>query len=115
MLAAGGEGLMLHEADAPCQTGRREVLLKLNAHDDAEALVLAHLPGEGLYAGLMGGLRVRDERGRVFVLGSGFTEAQRRVSPAVGSRVSYRYRGLTSQGLQRFASFLHELDAPAPK
>jgi DNA ligase 1 len=106
---------MLHEAVAPYQTGRREVLLKLKANDDAEALVLAHLPGEGKYAGLMGGLRVRDEQGRVFVLGSGFSEAQRRVPPAVGGWVTYRYRGLTSQGMPRFASFSRELDAPAPK
>ncbi|QPF73455.1 DNA ligase [Roseateles sp. DAIF2] len=113
VLREGGEGLMLHEAEAPYQTGRREVLLKLKPQDDAEAVVLAHLPGEGRYAGMLGALRVRNEAGQVFLLGSGFSAAQRRAPPPVGALVSYRYRGLTDKGLPRFASFLRELDGPA--
>jgi DNA ligase 1 len=109
VLAQGGEGLMLHRADAPYRSGRSELLLKLKPHDDAEARVLAHLPGRGKYAGLLGGLRVRNEAGQEFVLGSGFSDAQRRAPPAVGSLISYRFRGLTSQGLPRFASFVREI------
>lgn len=103
---AGGEGLMLHRADAPYETGRSDTLLKLKPWLDAEALVVAHLPGKGKYTGQMGALRVRLPDGREFRLGTGFTNAQRRNPPPVGSTVTYRYRELTPNGLPRFASFL---------
>lgn len=51
IVSAGGEGLMLHRADAPWQTGRSGALLKLKPMHDADALVLAHLPGRGLARG----------------------------------------------------------------
>jgi DNA ligase 1 len=105
VVAAGGEGLMLHQADAPYVTGRSELLLKLKPSDDAEATVIAHLPGKGRLESLLGGLRVRTSDGREFVLGSGFTDAQRRDPPPIGALVSYRYRGLTATGLPRFATF----------
>lgn len=113
VLREGGEGLMLHEAAAPYLTGRREVLLKLKPQDDAEARVLAHLPGQGRFEGQLGALRVRNEAGQVFLLGSGFSAAQRRAPPPVGSLVSYRYRGLAPDGMPRFPSFLRELE-PEP-
>lgn len=106
VLAAGGEGLMLHRADAPYLSGRQEVLLKLKPQDDDEAVVLAHLPGTGRLLGLMGALRVRNGQGQEFSLGTGFSDAQRRMPPALGSVVTYRYRGLTAKGLPRFASFV---------
>lgn len=110
VVRGGGEGLMLHRADAPYQTGRSDVLLKLKPWLDAEATVIGHLPGKGRFAGQLGALRVRREDGREFRLGTGFTEAQRRHPPAVGSVVTYRYRELTAQGLPRFASFLRLRD-----
>ena len=103
---AGGEGLMLHRADAAYETGRSDTLLKIKPWLDAEAVVLAHLPGKGKYAGQMGALRLRMPDGREFRLGTGFTDAQRKNPPPVGSTVSYRYRELTPKGLPRFASFL---------
>lgn len=102
---AGGEGLMLHRADAPYVTGRSEVLLKVKPWLDAEAVVLGHVPGKGRYAGMLGALRVAMPDGRRFNLGTGFSEAQRRRPPPVGSTVTYRYRELTRHGLPRFASF----------
>ena len=105
-IKAGGEGLMLHRADAPYETGRSDTLLKLKPWLDAEAVVVAHLPGKGKYAGQMGALRVRLSDGREFRLGTGFSDAQRRNPPPIGSVVTYRYRELTGKGLPRFASFL---------
>ena len=110
VLRAGGEGLMLHEADAPYISGRHEALLKLKAHDDEDAVVIAHLPGQGRWRGLLGALRVRNAAGQEFNLGSGFSEALRRAPPPLGSTVSYRYRGLTGSGLPRFATFLRVQD-----
>ena len=106
VLAQGGEGLVLHRADAPYQTGRSDVLVKLKPHLDAEARVLAHLPGKGKYAGQTGALWVRSPEGREFALGSGLSDAQRRAPPPLGSSVTYRYRDLTSTGLPRFATFM---------
>lgn len=108
--AAGGEGLMLHRADAEYVTGRSPALRKLKPLHDAEAQVVAHRAGQGKYAGLMGALVLRTPQGRVFALGSGFTDAQRRQPPAVGSWVTYRYRGLTATGIPRFATFWRRHD-----
>ncbi len=106
VVKAGGEGLVLHRADALYQTGRSDVLLKVKPWEDAEAVVIGHLPGKGKHAGNMGALRVRAEDGREFSLGTGFTDQQRRDPPLVGTTVTYRYHDLTRTGLPRFASFL---------
>lgn len=102
----GGEGLMLHRADAPWQTGRSDVLLKMKRQHDAEAVVVAHVPGKGKYQGMLGAVVVVLPDGRQLRLGSGFTDEQRRNPPAIGSTVTYRYRDRTSTGLPRFATFL---------
>ena len=110
VVAEGGEGLMLHRADAPVVQGRSDVLLKLKPTMDAEAVVLAHVPGQGRFAGQLGALEVQTPEGVRFKLGTGFSEAQRREPPPVGSKVSYRYRDLTDAGVPRFASFLRVAD-----
>jgi DNA ligase-1 len=97
---------MLHRADALYTTGRSDVLLKMKPWNDAEATVIAHQPGRGRYAGMLGALRVRTADGVEFLLGTGLSEASRRNPPPVGTIVTYRYRELTSRGLPRFASFL---------
>ncbi|NMM28673.1 MAG: DNA ligase [Glaciimonas sp.] len=106
VVRAGGEGLMLHRADALWQTGRTDALLKLKPQLDAEAKVIAHLPGKGKYQGLCGALLVESPDGQRFRLGSGMSDAQRRAPPPVGSIVTYRYRDRTPNGLPRFASFM---------
>lgn len=106
VVKAGGEGLMLHRADALYETGRSHTLLKMKPWEDAEATVIDHLPGKGKYAGMLGALRVRTADGKEFSLGTGFTDAQRREPPALGATVTYRYRDLTNTGMPRFASFL---------
>ena len=111
VLAQGGEGLVLHRADAPYQTGRSNVLVKLKPQLDTEALVLGHLPGKGKYAGQTGALWVRTPEGREFAIGSGLSDAQRRAPPPLGSVITYRYRDLTSTGLPRFATFMRMHDS----
>jgi len=106
VVRAGGEGLMLHLADAPYATGRSDVLLKLKPWQDAEAVVVGHQPGKGRHAGRLGALQVRTPEGREFLLGTGFSDAQREAPPAIGATVTYRFRDLTGSGLPRFASFL---------
>lgn len=107
----GGEGLVLHKTDARYTTGRSDVLLKFKPQEDAEAKVVAHVPGKGRNAGKLGALLVETPEGRRFRIGTGFTDAQRSAPPAIGSMITYRYRELTSSGLPRFASYLRPYDA----
>lgn len=106
VLHAGGEGLMLHRADAPYFTGRSAALLKLKPQQDAEAQVLAHVAGRGKHAGRLGALRVRSADGVEFQLGTGFSDAERAAPPPPGSWVTFTHRGLTADGVPRFASYL---------
>ena len=107
VVRGGGEGLMLHRGDSLYRAGRGDDLLKLKPHEDAEARVVDHLPGQGKYAGRLGALLVETPEGQRFALGSGLTDALRRDPPRVGSWVTYRYRGLhPGSGLPRFASFV---------
>ncbi len=108
VVRAGGEGLMLHRADAPYRTGRSEALLKLKPLHDAEAVVIGHEPGKGRLQGLMGALHVRTAQGVRFRIGTGFTDAQRADPPPVGSVVSFTHQGLTGQGIPRFARYLRQ-------
>lgn len=108
VVRAGAEGLMLHRGDSLYRAVRGEDLVKLKPFDDAEARVLAHVPGKGKHVGRLGALDVVTPEGLHFRLGSGFTDAQRQQPPAVGSWVTYRYRGLHDSGLPRFATFLRE-------
>lgn len=103
---AGGEGLMLHRADAPLAAGRSDLLLKLKPQADAEAVVVGHEPGKGRFAGQLGALDLRTPEGVRFRLGTGFSDAQRRDPPPIGATVTYRYRDLTPSGKPRFASFV---------
>ena len=111
VVAAGGEGLVLHRADAPAATGRGRWLWKHKPLHDAEALVLAHLPGQGRLAGQVGALQVRADSGVVFHIGSGLRDADRAAPPAVGQRISYRHRGFTPAGVPRFASYWRPAEA----
>jgi DNA ligase-1 len=101
----GGEGLMLHRADAVYTTGRSDVLLKMKLWRDAEVTVIGHQPGKGKYAGMLGASRVRTTDGIEFMIGTGLSDADRRNPPPIGSIITFRYRELTSRGLPRFASF----------
>jgi len=115
VLAAGGEGLMLHHRDARYLPGRSPHLLKLKPHDDAEARVVAHLPGRGKYTGQTGALLVERADGVRFRLGSGLSDAERAAPPAVGSLVTYRFNGLTPGGVPRFPRYLRVRAPPGAR
>jgi DNA ligase-1 len=106
VMRAGGEGLMLHRADAPYLTGRSDALLKLKPWQDAEAIVVGHTPGKGKYQGMTGALQMAMPDGKRFRIGSGLTDALRRQPPPIGTRITYRYQHLTKNGLPRFPRYL---------
>jgi DNA ligase 1 len=111
--AQGGEGLMLHKADAAITTGRSPVLLKLKPVSDAEGMVTAHIPGKGKYEGMLGALQIKTEDGHSVKIGTGFTDEQRKNPPAIGSTITYSYRDKTPSGKPRFAAFLRVRPAGA--
>lgn len=107
----GAEGLMLHHQDALYKTGRSYDLLKLKTYQDTEAVVIGYRPGKGKYLGMVGALVVRTPEGKTFAIGSGLTDELRQTPPEIGAVITYRYNGLTKNGLPRFARFLRLREA----
>lgn len=106
VINAGDEGLMLHKGDSIYRSGRTSDILKVKVYQDAEAIVIAHLPGKGKYKGMLGAIRVEMPDGKRFKIGSGLKDKDRKNPPAIGSMITYKYFGLTRKGIPKFASFL---------
>jgi len=106
VIAAGGEGLMLHRGDSLYRSGRNSDLLKVKRFQDAEAVVTRHLAGKGKFKGMLGSIEVVLPDGQHFRIGSGFSNQERRNPPPIGTTITYRYFGLSKKGIPRFASFL---------
>lgn len=128
----GGEGMMLRHPASYYSCDRTQMLLKWKDKDDAEGVVMGYTWGkltdkDSKHLGRMGSLRVK-WNGKEFDL-SGFTDVERTmsivditrpgevVSKEVnnpnfprGSRVTFTYRGLTSDGLPREARYLRMRD-----
>jgi DNA ligase-1 len=112
IVRAGGEGLMLHRADAGLRDRALRALLKLTPWLDAEAVVVGHIPGKGKHAGRLGALRMEMPDGRHFSLGSGLSDALRGEPPPLGALVTYRYRELTRAACRVSRSYLRVRDNP---
>ena len=106
VVAAGGEGLMLHKKSSFYLNGRNPDLMKLKPYFDAEAKVVGYQAGKGKYQGMLGSLTVETPDGVRFQLGSGLSDAQRLRPPVIGTIITYKYLGVTETGKPRFASFL---------
>lgn len=102
----GGEGVIVKDPTRPFLAGRTAFSLKVKTFSDMEGTVIAHNPGRGRFAGMMGSLTLLLENGISFKVGSGFTLAERRDPPPVGAVVTFKYQGFTRNGIPRFASFL---------
>lgn len=100
----GGEGVVIRNPYSPYIQGRSAQILKLKAIDDEECTVIAHHKGKGKYANKLGSVTCENKRGR-FRIGSGFKDKDRENPPAIGTLITYKYRGLTSNGKPRFATF----------
>jgi len=102
----GGEGVVVKDPNLPFQAGRSTHVLKVKKFSDMEGTVIAHNPGKGQFEGMLGSLTLRLENGIQFKLGTGFTLAQRKSPPPIGSSVTFKYHGFTRNGVPRFASFM---------
>lgn len=102
----GAEGLMLHRGASFYRGKRNNDLLKLKLYEDAEAVVVKHLSGKGKYKSMMGAMLVRTLSGKVFKVGTGFSDFERKNPPEIGSIITYKFYGLSKNGVPKFASFL---------
>ncbi|KAK7453457.1 hypothetical protein VKT23_011730 [Stygiomarasmius scandens] len=112
----GGEGLMLRKAGSLYEGHRSGTLLKIKTFYDAEAVVVGHDPGKGRNAGVTGALKCKMESGKLFNVGTGLSDKQRKNPPKIGSIIVYRFQELTKDGVPRFPSFIGEAaDKTEPK
>jgi DNA ligase-1 len=109
----GAEGLMLHDGRSLYSAKRSNDLIKLKPSLDSEAIVLSYVEGKGKYRGKMGALWVEAvisnpdgaQMTKMFKIGSGFSDHDRDNPPEIGSEITFKYSGLTSQGTPRFARY----------
>lgn len=102
----GGEGLMLRQPGSLYVAGRSSTLLKVKTFHDAEAKVIGHQPGAGRHKGRLGALLVTLPDGTEFSVGTGFSDAERNMPPALGSTITFRYQELSDGGVPRFPSYV---------
>lgn len=102
----GGEGLVVRNPEAIYAAGRSPEILKVKNYQDAEATVVAHLPGKGRNEGKLGALLVALADGTQFKIGSGFSDAERQSPPPIGAVVTFKYYGTFHSGIPRFPSFM---------
>jgi DNA ligase-1 len=96
----------VRQPEADYKAGRSAEILKLKSYQDAEARVIAQLPGKGKNQGKLGALLVQSDDGTQFKLGSGFSDAERSSPPPIGTIITYKYYGRYPSGLPKFPSFL---------
>ncbi|KAL6074838.1 3-ketoacyl-CoA synthase 17 [Balamuthia mandrillaris] len=106
----GGEGLMLRRPGSLYEWGpsRSSTLLKVKSFHDEEALVIGHKRGTGRCLNMMGHLECRLPNGLEFSIGTGFSDAQRKKPPKIGSVITFKYQELSNSGNPRFPVYLRE-------
>ena len=102
----GGEGVMIRDPDSYYEGRRSDKMLKVKKAYDAEAVVLKIMKGTGRCSNMMGAVFVRNKDGIEFKVGSGFTDADRRKPPKIGSVITYKYYELTKNGKPRFPIYM---------
>ncbi len=100
----GGEGVVVRNPKAPYMAGRSSQILKVKTTYDEECTVIAHHQGKGKFADKLGAITCENHRGQ-FRIGSGFNNQERLNPPAIGSTITYKYRGLTNKGKPKFATY----------
>lgn len=129
----GGEGLVIRKNNAPYERFRTTNAMKLKSYSDTECVVVAHNQGKGKFSNALGSLTCESlpldfataksaenadstqpapltfpphSRKIRFKIGSGFSDKDRAAPPPIGTIITYKYYGLTKNGLPRFPVFL---------
>ena len=116
IVAVGGEGLVLRNPETLYYSGRSGNALKVKQKQDAECIVMGYTEGKGKYIGMVGALKCElvgfragasnGGVGTLIKLGSGLSDALRKIPPVIGTKITFQYMGLTSTGLPRFPVYL---------
>ncbi len=101
----GGEGLMLRRPASLYEPRRSSTLLKVKSFHDCDAIVIGHEPGMGRHKGRLGALLVQLPNGIRFACGTGLSDAERDLPPAIGEAITVKYQELTEGGVPRFPVF----------
>ncbi|KAF9097969.1 hypothetical protein BGX23_007507 [Mortierella sp. AD031] len=104
----GGEGIMLRAPRSRYEFKRSRTLLKVKTFFDEEAIVVGIVKGSGKNSHRMGHIEVKTPDGRLFSVGSGFTDAQRDKPPKVGTVITYKFQELSNKLNPRFPTFIGE-------
>ncbi len=102
----GGEGLIVRDPNAHYSAGRSGSICKIKPYQDDEAIVIAHLGGQGKNTGRLGALLVQKADGITFKIGTGFSTNERENPPPIGATITFKYNGLYSSGIPKFPVFL---------
>ena len=96
---------MIREPGSSYDPRRSGSLLKVKTAHDAEATVIGYQPGTGRNRSTIGSLLATLPDGTIFAVG-GLSDEVRRIPPAVGSTITFRYHDYTDGGVPRFPSFV---------
>ena len=102
----GGEGLMLREAKSLYVCKRSHTLLKVKSFKDVDARVVEHTLGKGRNKRVLGAVVCELPNKKRFRCGSGFSDAQRKKPPPVGSLITVKYFEMTKRGVPRFPTYV---------
>ena len=105
VVAAGGEGVMLREAGSEYEVGESPTLIKVKLFSDTEATVTGYTKGKGKNKGLVGAITLKMPSGQEFDLNLAKDE-DRAAPPPIGSIVTYKFSGLTDDGLPKCTGYI---------
>lgn len=100
----GGEGLVLRHPNMPYQAKRSKYDFKLKTRQDAECKVIGHTQGKGKYDSMLGAI-ICEYNDKSFKIGSGLSDTLRQNPPPIGAIISFKFQGLTHNGIPRFPTF----------
>jgi len=115
-----GEGIMLKDPTSPYEGKRSNYLLKYKPSFDAEAIIIAHKPGQGKYVGMLGGftckqltnhdtyMSIDEDEDHIFST-SGMDDSIRKSykqTHPIGTVISYEHSGKTNKGKPRFGRYI---------
>jgi DNA ligase-1 len=103
----GGEGVIARDPGAPHVSGRTDTVLKIKPRKDAEAVIVAHIPGKkgGRHEGRLGAFRVERPDGVQFNVGTGMSDAVRENPPPEGTVITYSWTDESSKGIPQPAAY----------
>ncbi len=102
----GGKGLMLRRPASFYEPRRSSTLQKFKRFHDCEATIIGHEPGKGRHRDRLGALVVQLPNGTKFNCGTGLSDAQRDLPPAIGKTITVKFQELTDGGVPRFPVFV---------